>query len=506
MLDRGTFYDCFACGHNREKTLVRTNPCPQCGSTLIHKLCSDAARIERALLTEKLRRADLEIEALNKEIENLEPEGRAESAAELRKNFPYVDEVAARLADDFTAESVVSASPAKEDCFICDGNKRVEIDCPNCAAAQPVAGNPKEVMPPGTDKTTEQKSHACRSDSASAASLKTSGLANPPKVEEIAKQIAMECYDSMVLSAAQEIKIKDIAEAILGPFFTQVSQPPQQIDWPKWAEIVCGACQVMDGWQGDESWSQFDREIRIGLSAILKSIYAFMDKPVAPVTPVSAPLTQTRFAEFDDADHPFNQWWQKHGQYMMSGGGRKQFIWACRGWIAREQLAEGVEVTGDSMHEKPAVSGNGTEPPDALRKAVLKSVLELKHVASHNIEPPFEVHAAALQLCMEREAEKLETALAGAASHNGQGWTFLPQLPPEDEKVLIAVMSEADDHSTGMTVRFPEVYRGTIYTAPGMVIADCEGSGEYENDEILGWQPLPAPPSEANGPQTKENK
>lgn len=64
------------------------------------------------------------------------------------------------------------------------------------------------------------------------------------------------------------------------------------------------------------------------------------------------PSAQTRFQEFDDSDHPANKWWQEHGQYMMSGGGRRQFIWACRGWIAREQLYEGVPVTGDSLCEK----------------------------------------------------------------------------------------------------------------------------------------------------------
>ncbi len=62
----------------------------------------------------------------------------------------------------------------------------------------------------------------------------------------------------------------------------------------------------------------------------------------------------TRFEEFDDPQHPAHIWWEKHGQYMMAGGGRKEYIWACRGWIAREQLLHGAEVTGESMHEHAA--------------------------------------------------------------------------------------------------------------------------------------------------------
>lgn len=73
----------------------------------------------------------------------------------------------------------------------------------------------------------------------------------------------------------------------------------------------------------------------------------------------------TRFQEFDDADHPCQKWWNEHGQYMMSGGGRREFIWACRGWIAHEQLAEGVEVTGESIRELPPAptSVPQAEPP-----------------------------------------------------------------------------------------------------------------------------------------------
>lgn len=66
---------------------------------------------------------------------------------------------------------------------------------------------------------------------------------------------------------------------------------------------------------------------------------------------------QTRFDEFDDSEHPCNRWWEEHGQYMMSGGGRREFIWACRGWIAREQLAAGVDVTGDPLNVAAAIEG-----------------------------------------------------------------------------------------------------------------------------------------------------
>jgi hypothetical protein len=60
----------------------------------------------------------------------------------------------------------------------------------------------------------------------------------------------------------------------------------------------------------------------------------------------------TRFAEFESAKHPFQKWWKKYGQYMMSGGGTREMIWAARGWIAREQYLQGVRVTGESNREK----------------------------------------------------------------------------------------------------------------------------------------------------------
>jgi hypothetical protein len=58
---------------------------------------------------------------------------------------------------------------------------------------------------------------------------------------------------------------------------------------------------------------------------------------------------ESRFNDFDDADHPFRKWWEEHGQFMLSGGGRRESIWAARDWIAREQLGFDKEVTGESL-------------------------------------------------------------------------------------------------------------------------------------------------------------
>lgn len=71
---------------------------------------------------------------------------------------------------------------------------------------------------------------------------------------------------------------------------------------------------------------------------------------------------ETRFDDFDLRKHPFNKWWKKHGQYMMSGGGRREMIWAARGWIAREQMLHGVKVTGDSLWETKPAAPPETQP------------------------------------------------------------------------------------------------------------------------------------------------
>ena len=103
-------------------------------------------------------------------------------------------------------------------------------------------------------------------------------------------------------------------------------------------------------------------------------------------------------------------------------------------------------------------------------------------------------------------ARWLETFMAVARKHIAQpaalAWKRLPELPDEDMPVLIAVMTEVDDHGTGEWVKVPETARGTIYSHPNGVTADTD-CGEFNDEEILGWQPLPAPPEaeqeESNG-------
>lgn len=86
----------------------------------------------------------------------------------------------------------------------------------------------------------------------------------------------------------------------------------------------------------------------------------------------------------------------------------------------------------------------------------------------------------------------INTLAEPAPSADGrQGeWILLPKLPDEDTPVLIAVMDEAENHGTGEFERFPNVARGTIYSHPHGVTADTD-CGEFNDEEILGWKPLP---------------
>lgn len=118
-----------------------------------------------------------------------------------------------------------------------------------------------------------------------------------------------------------------------------------------WKEAIIEACVV-----NHISWDENDAikslanliswEVQVALDPkVSKAAQDLIDRGTA--TPV-----ETRHDDFDNADHPFRKWWEEHGQFMLAGGGRRESIWAARGWIAREQLGFGVEVTGDSLKER----------------------------------------------------------------------------------------------------------------------------------------------------------
>jgi hypothetical protein len=89
-------------------------------------------------------------------------------------------------------------------------------------------------------------------------------------------------------------------------------------------------------------------------------------------------------------------------------------------------------------------------------------------------------------------AQPLEAAAVGS-----DGWKdATKELPDEDSLVLVAVRCESEDHD-GVTQRWEEVHSGTIYRTELQIIATTEDGNEYENDEVLGWRELPAPPTPA---------
>lgn len=68
------------------------------------------------------------------------------------------------------------------------------------------------------------------------------------------------------------------------------------------------------------------------------------------------------------------------------------------------------------------------------------------------------------------------------------------KLPEEGDRVLLAIMAEVDDHAEVLE-KFPFVAIGSIYKTPLQTIAVLDNEDEeYEEDDILGWQPLPTPP------------
>jgi hypothetical protein len=61
--------------------------------------------------------------------------------------------------------------------------------------------------------------------------------------------------------------------------------------------------------------------------------------------------------------------------------------------------------------------------------------------------------------------------------------------------VLLAIKEEAGG-CDGENYFAKTVATGTIYVTKFQIIATTDDQDEYEGDEILGWQSLPAPPKE----------
>lgn len=116
--------------------------------------------------------------------------------------------------------------------------------------------------------------------------------------------------------------------------------------------------------------------------------------------------------------------------------------------------------------------------------------LKLTEMSNDDLVYFFELWARGRKNVDEAKAELLSRL-------SGERWVKVEDgLPEEDERVLIAVRSEADDHATGVRVSFPDVSTGIIYSSSQQVIAVLDNGEEYERSDILGWRPLPAPPSE----------
>jgi len=96
--------------------------------------------------------------------------------------------------------------------------------------------------------------------------------------------------------------------------------------------------------------------------------------------------------------------------------------------------------------------------------------------------------------------------VAAAPAPPSREWIPVSEMLPDEEAlVLFAAKCQADD-CDGLTHTWNEVFRGSIYSTPLQVIATADNGDEYEDGEILGWQPLPAPPVAYSGASAREEK
>lgn len=95
--------------------------------------------------------------------------------------------------------------------------------------------------------------------------------------------------------------------------------------------------------------------------------------------------------------------------------------------------------------------------------------------------------------------------LARGVAEPTQWVSIEERLPDEDEKVLITVLEEVDDHGRGEFVKSRLVVRGILYKGGDVLYADTD-EGEFEDGDIIAWQPLPQPPVPPAQPANQEER
>jgi hypothetical protein len=192
-----------------------------------------------------------------------------------------------------------------------------------------------------------------------------SGVEAPPTVGEVSQKAAL------IQQAQKIVRLEAEIKALRAALPQETPAQPCMVGWNEGLRAIFEAeakrFHLPLEMKDERLQNYAAHETRIAYIMFQFGYHQAAQIPLPQETPAQ-PIEVTRFAEFDDAEHPANQWWEKHGQYMLSGGGRREFIWACRGWIAREQLACGVDVTGDSMQEA-ALASSAPAPSGVEQRA-----------------------------------------------------------------------------------------------------------------------------------------
>lgn len=445
----------------------------------------------------------------------VEPEGRAELAAEVPAKPMYGDEPPSEWEQGHTAP-VVSASPAtsrtygdlpgsirnmvephewdnknisEQRDYALDMVDFLERELGNFrrnqAAAQPVAANPRDtiVYECGHSIEKEPNKHLGQTRWISNDKCLACKTANPPKVEEIAER----CIQAARAGYPDEI-LRNVIE-ILRPFFTQVSQPPT--DWAK----IALAHITSKAWD-DEFIEQQEFESYLGWlikklegidpeesacccepDAVVRNCPIHGDGPnprnnftklAAPVTPVSAsPIVSPTQVLGCECKEPFPSPYKHCG--------------TCGRVLSTSQM--GLPQTGMMAQAVTPVSGNGTEPPD-----------EVQREGCH--EHPTAIHydRSGLMHCTQCEAE------AGAASHNGQGWVRVEDRKPATSGIYEVIIAHCGKEEYRDGARFdPTLEEEWTFSSD-----PYHGMMDLEVSRWRDFGPLPAPPSEeADGPQEK---